>query len=121
MTGDAYNGFREYVMAKKKTENSSPAKPRAAGPRLRVPPKAVPTGDTLTTDLASVSATQPIAVASDMMAAGTPEGISDAAPTTPSHDDIAEAAYHRYLQRGGGHGMDFEDWLEAERVLRSRR
>jgi hypothetical protein len=27
-------------------------------------------------------------------------------------------AYHRYLERGGGHGMDFEDWLEAERELK---
>jgi len=36
----------------------------------------------------------------------------------PSEDDIRERAYQRYLQRGGGHGMDFEDWLEAERELK---
>ena len=36
----------------------------------------------------------------------------------PSEDDIRERAYHRYLQRGGGHGLDFEDWVEAERELK---
>jgi hypothetical protein len=35
----------------------------------------------------------------------------------PSEDDIRLRAYHRYLERGGGHGMDFEDWLEARRDL----
>ena len=39
----------------------------------------------------------------------------------PTYDEIAEAAYHRYLKRGGGDGQDFDDWLEAERELRSRR
>jgi hypothetical protein len=36
----------------------------------------------------------------------------------PSEEDIRMRAYHRYLERGGGHGMDFEDWLEAERDLK---
>lgn len=39
----------------------------------------------------------------------------------PTDDEIRERAYHRYLERGGGHGMDFEDWLEAERELRQRK
>ena len=39
----------------------------------------------------------------------------------PSAEDIRMRAYHRYLERGGGHGMHFEDWLEAERDLKSRR
>ena len=38
----------------------------------------------------------------------------------PTHDEIAEAAYHRYLRRQGAGGSDFEDWLEAERELRAR-
>lgn len=41
--------------------------------------------------------------------------------SAPSEDDIRLRAYHRYLQRGGGHGMDFEDWLEAERELKSQK
>jgi hypothetical protein len=35
-----------------------------------------------------------------------------------THDEIAEAAYRRYLSRGGEHGRDFDDWVEAERELR---
>ena len=44
-------------------------------------------------------------------------GHSDAAP---SYEEIAEAAYQRYLSRGGQHGRDFDDWVEAERELRGR-
>jgi DUF2934 family protein len=39
----------------------------------------------------------------------------------PSEDDIRLRAYQRYLERGGGHGADFDDWLEAEKDLRSPR
>jgi hypothetical protein len=39
----------------------------------------------------------------------------------PTYDEIAEAAYQRYLQRGSLDGRDFDDWLEAERELKSRR
>ncbi len=41
-------------------------------------------------------------------------------PYTPSYEEIAEAAYLRYLERGGQHGYDFDDWVDAERSLRSR-
>lgn len=48
-------------------------------------------------------------------------GQGDASATSPpTYDQIAEAAYHRYLQRGGQHGRDFDDWIDAERSLRSR-
>ena len=39
----------------------------------------------------------------------------------PSEHDIRLRAYQRYLERGGGHGMEFDDWVEAERELRTRR
>ena len=39
----------------------------------------------------------------------------------PSDEEIRERAYHRYLERGGHSGSDFDDWVEAERDLRSRR
>jgi hypothetical protein len=39
----------------------------------------------------------------------------------PSYNEIAEAAYQRYLSRGGAHGQDVDDWMEAERELRARR
>jgi hypothetical protein len=41
--------------------------------------------------------------------------------SNPRYDEIAEAAYHRYLRRGGYDGGDFDDWVEAERELRERR
>ena len=40
--------------------------------------------------------------------------------TTPTYEEIAEAAYLRYLGRGGQHGHDLDDWIDAERTLRSR-
>ncbi|HUK32725.1 MAG TPA: DUF2934 domain-containing protein [Vicinamibacterales bacterium] len=48
-------------------------------------------------------------------------GTATAADGRPSEDDIRLRAYHRYLERGGGHGADFDDWLEAERDLKSPR
>ncbi len=38
----------------------------------------------------------------------------------PTDDDIRRRAYERYLERGGRHGMAFEDWLSAERDLKIR-
>jgi hypothetical protein len=46
---------------------------------------------------------------------------SPANASSPTYDEIAEAAYHRYLRRGGSDGQDLDDWVEAERELRSRR
>jgi hypothetical protein len=46
-----------------------------------------------------------------------PEATSVSMASEPSEEDIRVRAYHRYLERGGGHGMDFEDWLEAKREL----
>jgi hypothetical protein len=39
----------------------------------------------------------------------------------PSEEDIRLRAYHRYLERGGGHGRDYDDWLEAERELKRQK
>ena len=59
-------------------------------------------------------------------AAGNGNGsVSDHQPKAPaqqpSADEIAQAAYQRYLSRGGQHGSDFDDWIEAERELTTRR
>lgn len=37
----------------------------------------------------------------------------------PSRDDIARLAYHFYEMRGRFDGQDLDDWLSAERQLRS--
>ena len=35
-----------------------------------------------------------------------------------SHDAIACRAHARFVQRGGTHGQDVDDWLAAEQELR---
>jgi len=61
------------------------------------------------------TADEPVETADDSAAA---QAATSATSESPSEDDIRDSAYHRYLQRGGGHGMDFDDWLEAERELK---
>jgi hypothetical protein len=39
----------------------------------------------------------------------------------PSVDEIRRRAYERYQQRGGNHGRHFDDWLEAEKELKSKK
>jgi Protein of unknown function (DUF2934) len=46
------------------------------------------------------------------------ESKSSSMGSEPSEEDIRRRAYQRYLDRGGDHGMDFEDWLQAERELK---
>jgi hypothetical protein len=53
--------------------------------------------------------------------ASEPRNRSESMASSPSEEDIRLRAYQRYLERGGGHGMDFEDWLEAERELKRRK
>jgi hypothetical protein len=55
--------------------------------------------------------------ADDVPAAPT-ESVSMA--SEPSEQDIRMRAYQRFLERGARHGADFDDWLTAERELRSR-
>ena len=38
-----------------------------------------------------------------------------------SRDEIAKVAYELFERRGRESGHDFEDWLQAERVVRARR
>jgi len=40
------------------------------------------------------------------------------APPSADPDRIAQLAYERFLERGGLHGHDQEDWFEAEREVR---
>jgi hypothetical protein len=42
-----------------------------------------------------------------------------AADTTLSSDAIAARAFEYFQARGGRHGHDVEDWLQAERDLRT--
>ena len=39
----------------------------------------------------------------------------------PTDEDIRRRAYERYQKRGGNHGQHFDDWLEAEKELRTKK
>jgi len=41
--------------------------------------------------------------------------------TGPSEEDIRMRAYLRYVERGGGYGFEFDDWVEAERELKRQK
>ena len=66
----------------------------------------------------STETSRTIDAAADMQ---TSTAANDDVPYSPTYDEIAEAAYQRYLRRGGGDGQDFDDWVEAERELRLQR
>jgi hypothetical protein len=59
----------------------------------------------------------PVAAANDN---GGSNGTTDTATTGQAVDPTAveRLAYELYLQRGGNHGQDRDDWFEAERQLR---
>lgn len=66
------------------------------------------------------SPAQPKAKRARAAAAGKPAPPAKLA-AEPSVDDIRRRAYERYIERGGNHGMHFNDWIEAEKELRSRK
>jgi hypothetical protein len=37
----------------------------------------------------------------------------------PTQSEIARRAYEIYLARGGSHGCDLDDWLQAEQELKA--
>ena len=103
-------------MAKKKTSGipsdtskttAAPVRRRTSASRRSVDPSV--------TDVSAVTVSSPMDTAADLSNTGAT--VFDA----PSYEEIAAAAYQRFLSRGGGDGRDFEDWVEAERALRSRR
>ena len=116
-------------MAKKTAKNpdsptSTPAAPAPA--RRRAPAQKKTSSQAAPAiDVATVGGTEPVASASDTRSTTTATDHGSAANNgghQPSHDEIAQAAYFRHLNRGGsGGGGEFDDWVEAERELRERR
>ena len=53
----------------------------------------------------------------DRAAAAIPDIVRD---ENDERDRIAARAYELYLERGGSHGRDTDDWLEAEREVGRR-
>jgi hypothetical protein len=111
-------------MAKKniRLENSdtsinSPAPERRRTVRATTRKQAI--GLDLPTPEATVKHTGSPAVVRDTAAEMHTGGEGNGTPS-PTFEQISEAAYLRYLERGGQHGYDYEDWIIAERSLRSR-
>ena len=46
--------------------------------------------------------------------------IKQAPSHEPTEEEIRQRAYEIYLARGGAPGHEVEDWLQAERELRSK-
>jgi hypothetical protein len=78
-------------------------------------------GNTQPASAASGETPQPKTSAAQNDAASTNAGPNAQPRREPSVEDIRHRAYHRYLERGGGEGMQFDDWLEAERELKNNR
>jgi hypothetical protein len=105
-------------MAKKKTSREeTPATPttRAAAPARQRTTRTPKSQAAAPVDIATIARTEPLDSAADTGAAN-----RAASAYEPSHHEVAEAAYLRYLKRRGQPGDEFNDWVEAERELRSR-
>jgi len=112
---------RRRIMAKRKSTRSqandssaaTPAQPKAR----RSPAAAVPMPDTLTSS-PDVERSENDDATLNAAASGDDVNMSSSMGSEPSAEDIRMRAYHRFLERGGSRGTDFEDWLEAERDLK---
>jgi len=108
----------------KKTASRSKAEPKPAAPpdaapaaRPRARARSKKASDSSSSDMTVASNTPE----ETFVSAGPRDTVSVSMGSEPSEEDIRLRAYHRYLERGGGHGMDFEDWLEAKRDLTKKK
>src|SRR5689334_16847263 len=118
-------------MAKKNSTPRSQANESATMPAAQ--PKSSPSpnrsgrADASERRQSTIGATDPsasrtaAAAANALVDMSTPETRSASMGSEPSEEDIRLRAYHRYLERGGDDGLDFDDWLAAERDLKQGR
>ena len=95
-------------------------KPRRAPKASAATPPGAPVPSDMQAARAEASGERPI----DRDPGRRPEALtseSASMASEPSEHDIRMRAYHRYLERGGGQGMEFDDWVEAERELKTTR
>lgn len=107
-------------MAKRTTPRSEANDTSAASSRARsrrTPPSTSPGADTIGA-LPGVERSEDDGTVGRAMATAAP---ADSNGDLPSEHEIRERAYHRYLERGTHSGSDFDDWVEAERDLKSGR
>lgn len=101
---------------------AAPAKPKVRRSRAAAPPPATASAEPAPAEVHAARARTAVEAPIILDADPAPEGMRSASMgSEPSEHDIRMRAYHRYLERGGGHGMEFQDWLDAEKDLKSRR
>lgn len=106
-------------MAKKNVRSDKSTPPtNQPVPERRRTARATTRNTTTTPDVITAEPDGTPAVVRDT-ASDMPRQGDDRSTSSPTYEQIAEAAYHRYLQRGGQHGHDFDDWIDAERSLRA--
>ena len=88
---------------------------RSTTPRTTQSPKTSNYSSTYASESASVDQ------ASDIGGPGDDATRNNSMGSEPSEEEIRMRAYRRYLERGGADGLHFEDWLEAERELKTTR
>jgi hypothetical protein len=104
-------------MAKRTTPRSEANDSAVSSPRSRsrrVPVNTSPAADTIGT-YPGVERSEDNGTIAQASAAPASES------NMPSEDEIRQRAYQRYLERGSHSGNEFDDWVEAERELRTRR
>lgn len=94
------------------------ATPPGTGRRRKTTPRAA-TDRSPATGTTVATSEEVLAVADDRSSER--PAASSSTGNGPTYDEIAQAAYDRYLQRGGTHGQDMDDWITAERELNERR
>lgn len=48
------------------------------------------------------------------------EAEQERSKSAPTPQQIRERAFEIHIERGGIHGMDFDDWMQAERELQEK-
>jgi hypothetical protein len=94
------------VMAKRTTRSTTPKTPKT--------PKTSNYSGTYASESASADRASHMGGSDDATR-------NDSMGSEPSEEEIRMRAYRRYRERGGSDGLDFEDWLEAERELKTTR
>lgn len=105
---------------KEKKPRKAPAKKvAAAGVSPEKKPKAVAKTNAVSTGIKAAPKAK--AAVKSAVAAGVPEVATQNGRPQPTHQQIAELAYHFYIERGWGHGHHEQDWFRAEQELYSAR
>ncbi len=105
---------------KSRSSRSRSQRPAGDAADANVESSSQASGDTATPGAATFAA-RPEANDQAVVDASVSENRSTSMASEPSEEDIRLRAYHRYLERGGGHGLDFDDWVEAERELKTQK